>query len=143
LAAPEQSPATPKIVLGPDPEPNTIVLVIVGPIARADVPDLCKRARTLLEGSEADLVLCDVGALANPDVVAIDMLARLQLTARSLGRRVQVERAGTELKELITLVGLAAEVPCGDLPFESWRQAEEREKSGRVEEERDSGEPLG
>jgi ABC-type transporter Mla MlaB component len=142
LAAPEQSPTTPEVVLGPDAEPNTIVLAIVGPITRADVPDLCKRARALLEANEADLVLCDVGALANPDVVAVDVLARLQLTARKLGRRVRVERAGPELKELIDLVGLAAEVPCGDLSLESRRQAEKREESGRVEEERDPGESL-
>ncbi|MBA2476920.1 MAG: hypothetical protein H0V40_13310, partial [Actinobacteria bacterium] len=67
------------------PRPSTIVLALGGSLARADLPALCASFRVLLEASEADVVLCDVGALVDVDAAAIDALARLQLTARRLG----------------------------------------------------------
>lgn len=95
------------------PGPSPAVLVLVGPIARDDIPGLCARAHGLLERCDADLVVCDVGALARPDAATIDALARLQLTARRLGRRVELRAACGELEELIALMGLRAVLPCG------------------------------
>jgi len=95
-------------------EPSTIVRVLRGPIACADVPGICERLRVSLEGSDADLVVCDVGALAGPDVVTVDALARLQLTARRLGHRLRLRHASSELEELLALVGLSDVLPqCG------------------------------
>jgi ABC-type transporter Mla MlaB component len=143
LAAPEESP-TPRVrALRQPPGSSTIVLVISGPIARADVSRLCERARVLLEGSNAALAVCDVG-LADPDAVTVDVLARLQLTARKLGCRVQVCHAGGELQDLLALMGLRDAVPlCVDLPLETKRQAEQWEQAGGVEEEGDPGDPAG
>jgi ABC-type transporter Mla MlaB component len=95
----------------PGCEPSTIVFVISGGIARADVPELCERARVLLERSGAELVICDVGTLADPDAGTVDALARLQLTARLLGRRVRLRHASVELQELLDFMGLGDVVP--------------------------------
>lgn len=91
------------------PEPGPGVLV-VGPITRADVPLLCERLRLLVHGSGVEVVACDVRALA-ADVVAIEALARLALTARRLGCRVRLRRLSRELKGLLDLCGLADALP--------------------------------
>jgi ABC-type transporter Mla MlaB component len=111
----------------PHPEPSTIVLVMTGPITRADVPILCDRIRVLLEGSDADLVICDMGVLVKPDAATIEVLARLQLTARRLRRQVQVLDACGELRDLLALTGLSDVVPpCGELT----PRAEEEGRTG-------------
>jgi hypothetical protein len=110
-------------------------VVIAGPIARADVPGLCRRVGVLLQGSDADVAICDVRACVNPDAVTVDALARLQLTARRLGRRIRLCHASCELRELLALVGLCDVVPLGaELRPEPWRQAEEREQARGVKE---------
>ncbi len=118
------------------------MLTFRGPIDPADVPDLCERARALLEATEADLAICDVGELVDPDAATVEALARLQLTAGRLGRRVTVRRACGELKELVALMGLTDVVPCVDSDLETGRQSEQREPPGRVEEERDRADPV-
>jgi ABC-type transporter Mla MlaB component len=144
LAAPEGSPTTPVRALRTPLEPSTVVLVISGPIARAAVPALCERVRVLLEGSDADLVICDVGTLVDPDAVTVDALARLQLIARRFGRQVQLRQACRGLQELLTLMGLSDVVPLSaELPLlEPRRQAEEREPAGGIEEEADPADPV-
>ena len=91
--------------------PSTIVFVIAGPIACADAPSLCARVRVLLEESGAELVVCDVGTLADPDAGTVDALARLQLTARLLGRQVRLRHASADLQELLDFMGLSDVVP--------------------------------
>ena len=63
-------------------------LAIRGRIARGDVATLCDSARPILEAADSEVVVCDVGAIVDPDASAIDALARLQLAARRLGRRI-------------------------------------------------------
>ena len=118
--------------------PRTIVLFLGGPLARADLPKLCADARSLLTASAADVLVCDVGGLKEPDVVAVDAVARLQLTARRLGSRICVRHASAELEELLRFTGLA-EI-CGLRGVLEW-QAEEREDPLGVEEESELGDP--
>ena len=99
---------------------------MVGPFTSEGIPALCERARVLLEGCDAGRVACDVGALAEPDVVTIAGLARLQLTARRLGSRVELQRACGELEDLLVLTGLGDVLPC----------ARHREDASGVEPER-------
>jgi ABC-type transporter Mla MlaB component len=82
------------------------VLVLACPIAPQDIPALCRRARTLAERSDVELVVCDVGGLVEPDVVAVEALARVQLTVRRLGRRVMVRNSCGQLQELLAFMGL-------------------------------------
>lgn len=133
---------------GPFGRPRTLaqpamVLVFDGPIDRADIPAMCHRVRVLLEGCQTGPVVFDVGAIADPDAVTVDALARLQLTARRLGRLVRLRNACRELRELLGFVGLSGVVPCDPaLPVDVERQAEQGEQLRRVEEEADPRDPI-
>lgn len=114
-------------------------LVLSEPIARDDIPRLCERIRPLLDLAEHDPVDCDVGALGEPDAVSVEALARLQLTARRLGRRLRFRGACGELQDLVALVGLGEVLPCGPRSgLEPRGQPEEREQSLGVQEEADA-----
>lgn len=80
-------------------------IVLDGAIARSDVPLLCERLRALIEQHDLDLVDCEVSAVL-VDLVAIEALARLQLTARRHGCRVCLVDASGELESLLVLCGL-------------------------------------
>lgn len=124
------------------PPPSSIVVVVGGQIAPADVAAICDRIGMLLERSEADLVVCDVGALADPDAASLDALCRLQLIARRLGRRAQALDTRGELQDLLVFTGLSGAVPCDDLDLEPIGQPEQREQAGGVQEERDAADPI-
>lgn len=93
---------------------STIVLVLDGPIAASAVAGLCERVRTLLDGGDTEVVICDVGALTEPCAVTIDALARLQLTARRSGGSVRLRNASKELRGLLALLGLGDVLPSSD-----------------------------
>lgn len=90
--------------MGP-PVPDTLELVIWGPIERADLPGLFDRVCTRLQASDAKLVVCDVGGVA-ADAVAVDALARLKLAAQRNGCQVRMLGASEELGELVAFMGL-------------------------------------
>jgi len=107
---------------------NTVVMVMEGPIVSAEVTALCECVRVLVADSGVELVVCDVGALTNPDLATVDALARLQLTARRLGGQVQVRRPCEALQSLLALAGLSEVVPLNvGSGFDPGGQAEERE----------------
>jgi ABC-type transporter Mla MlaB component len=122
-------------------ETETSVLILSGPIARADMAAFCERARLLLVRSRSELVICDVAALVDPDAETVEALARLQLTARMLGCRVSLREPGDRLQELLTFVGLADVFPCVS-DVETVGKTEEREQSLGIEEEADPGDPA-
>ena len=81
----------------------SIVFPIGGPIAREELPSLCRRFRAAAEG--ATEVVCDVG-LCPADAAAVDALARVTLTARRLGCTVRLRHASAELLALVAFMGL-------------------------------------
>jgi ABC-type transporter Mla MlaB component len=87
------------------PAPTTIRFAITGPIARADLPGLCERVCRLLEGSGAEVALCDVSGVP-VDAVTVDALARLQLAARRRDCVVHLRDASSELLGLVRFMGL-------------------------------------
>jgi ABC-type transporter Mla MlaB component len=114
-------------------------LIFGGPIARDEIHAVCERARTLFQRCEADSVVCDVSAL-DPDAVAIDALARVQLTARRQGRRIELDGVGAELRELLVFAGLVEVLPLvAASGVEPRGQPEEREQAPGVQEEADPG----
>jgi ABC-type transporter Mla MlaB component len=126
----------------PPPAPDPTVVFLGGRIDRGDIPVLCERITALLQG-DARRVVCDVGALVDPDVETVDALARLQLAAGRRGHRVRLRGACGELQGLLLLMGLSEVLPIGpELPVEPRRQAEEREQVRGVEEEGDPGDPA-
>ena len=143
MAAPEESP-TPRRSERPPHGPDTIDLVFTGAIDRARIPALCDRLDAVLECSDADLVLCDVGAVVHPDAVTIDAMARMHLTALRLGRRIRFHQACGELLDLLAFVGLSDVLPVeAALRLDLGGQAEEREEARGVQEEADTGDPAG
>jgi hypothetical protein len=111
----------------PDPDG---VLVVGGPVADGDLGVLCERLRVLATAAQGEDIVCDVRALA-ADGVSVDVLARLQLTARRHGCRIRLRHASSELDQLLTFCGLAGVVVLG---LEPQRQPEEREHPRGVEE---------
>jgi anti-anti-sigma regulatory factor len=122
---------------GSEPSPaGVLTVIVVGPLTRADVGDLCERARLALEATTAATLTCDVAALVDPDAVVVDALARLALTARRLGRGFRLRHASPALEDLLAWTGLGTVLTaCGELRLEPCGQAEEREEPLRVEEE--------
>lgn len=112
-------------------------LVMTGPITRAGIMDLCACARGLLEGCDARVVVLDLGDIA-PDAVAVDALARLQLTVGQAGKRIRFRRACGEIRQLVALMGLAdiLTFDSGSSVEPGW-EVEEGEQVRGVEEERD------
>jgi ABC-type transporter Mla MlaB component len=124
-------------------EPSTIALVVAGRIARADVAALCDRVRALLEESRAELLVCEVAATADPDMATVELLARLQLVARRLGRQVRLSRAPAGLVELLALLGLDEVLQSRNgSRLQPERQPEEREQPFRVEERGEIDDPA-
>ena len=83
-----------------------------------------------------ETVIVDCARVNDPDVSAIDCIARRVLVARRDGCECRLAHASDELLELIELTGLG-EV----LRVEVRRQSEEREEPGCVEEERELADP--
>lgn len=118
-------------------EVSTIVLVISGPIDRADIPALCERAREVLRRCDADLVDCDLRGVAHPDVTVVEAMARLQLTAGRTGRRIRFRGPHPELLWLLRVTGMCDVLLCGPGSGEVGWQAEQREQRRGVEKEAD------
>ncbi|MEV6860255.1 STAS domain-containing protein [Streptosporangium subroseum] len=99
-------------------------------ITRADIPVLCADLAELVRGRGrgGGVVVCDVAGVAHPDVVTVEALARLRLTARRHGWSLVVTGAGPDLLELVRLLGLT------DALIQAGRQSEERKQTGGVEE---------
>jgi ABC-type transporter Mla MlaB component len=117
-------------------------IVVSGPVGAAAMRSLCDRVHLALEGSHVDVIVCDVTSPPEPDASTVDALARSALTARRLGRRIVLRDAPSRLLELVALMGLADVLRCPvGLPLGMVGQTEEREEPGRVEEERQAGDP--
>jgi len=117
------------------------VWVVEPGIDHAGIAAVCERFASFAasfavpsESGEA-VIVCDVGAIIDPDLATVSLLARLQLTARRLGRGIQLHRAQDRLIELIILAGLGAVLPLRpELVGELGREAEQGEQPLHVEE---------
>jgi hypothetical protein len=96
----------PRNVLTPQPmpEPDSAMLVVEA-ISREEVPAACERLRALIGACDADVVVCDVGALA-ADLVTVEALLRMRLTARRLGRGLRLRNASVDLERIVAFCGL-------------------------------------
>ncbi|MGR6317528.1 STAS domain-containing protein [Micromonospora soli] len=68
---------------------SAISFAVGATLTRADIPALCADLAEVLRGRDRGVVVCDVTGV-RPDVVAIEALARLGLTARRHGWRLVV-----------------------------------------------------
>ncbi len=113
MEAPDQMPACPAGTERPGAR-DVAVLVVDGPLTRADIPQLCERARALMDQAGVHALVCDVGGHVVVDAVTVEALARLQLAARRRGCRVSLRRASIDLLGLLSLAGLTDVVPLED-----------------------------
>ena len=104
LAASDESPP---IIPSVDPPTREVGFGLPEHIDRTEIPWLCLRLQVLAASVAADRLVCDVGAIVEPDAVTVDALARLQLIARRSGREMGIRHASRELEELLDLTGLA------------------------------------
>jgi anti-anti-sigma regulatory factor len=89
------------------------------------------------------VILCDAAELTGPDLDTVDALARLQLSARRRGCRVELRNVPPDLAELLELCGLAQVLRLADaLGVDPRRQPEHREEAGGVQEEGDPRDPV-
>ncbi|WP_189040356.1 STAS domain-containing protein [Micromonospora sonchi] len=108
-----------------------------GTLTRADIPALCVRLAEVLRGRDPGVVVCDVSGAIRPDVVMVEALARLCLTARRHGWRLVLNGASADLLELADLLGLTGVL------FQPLRQPEHRKQACGVEEVVDRRDPPG
>jgi hypothetical protein len=111
--------------------------------ARDDVAGACEDLRALIGAREADVVVCDVGELV-ADLAAVDVLARLRLTAQRLGCALRLRGPSRALEQMLAFCGLCDVLPLeGELGGVRWHggQAEEREQPLGVEERVEARDP--
>ncbi|MEA2651510.1 MAG: hypothetical protein QOI85_1231 [Chloroflexota bacterium] len=107
-------PLSPLHGAGPAQGPSAVVLELRGAIARSEIHALCARVQALLEKGGAEVVVCDVAGVSDPDCGTVDALARMQLTAKRLGRGLRLRGASDELHDLLAMAGLCEVVGvCG------------------------------
>jgi anti-anti-sigma regulatory factor len=88
------------------------------------------------------IVVVDVSSLTAPDERVLEILVRLQLTARRCGAAIRLCHARAELVDLLALVGLSDVLPVvADSGYEPDRLVEQREEP-LVDEEVDPGDPT-
>ena len=92
------------------PSTGRIVLTLGPTIRRGEILGLCERLAALRH--PAHVVVCVT--LACPDMLTVEALARICLTARRHDCEVTVEGADERLIDLLTLTGLAGVVPIDD-----------------------------
>lgn len=88
-------------------------VLALGPVLDlAELPALCEAVVVALAGAGA--VICDVSAVRPVDARLVEVLARLQLTARRHGGSVRVRGADPRLLLLLAFTGLAGVIPVED-----------------------------
>ena len=89
-------------------------MLVVAALGEADERSgLLATLEAMLDGCPATAITCDVSGL-DATLETIEALARLQLTARRRGGRLQLRNVEHPLEELIAFVGLRDTLPsCG------------------------------
>jgi hypothetical protein len=117
-------------------------LHVRGRIRPDDVAPLLAEVECALAVAGTGPVTCDVTELLEPDLVAMDALARMLLAARRVGRTLALAGPRRELAELLVICGLWDVFPRADgSGFEALGKPEQREVGLGVEERVDPGDP--
>ena len=102
-----------------------IRLALRGPIERTDLRGLYDRVCTLLTNNRGRAVECDVLGI-DPDAIAVEALATLQLAARRHACEFRLRNASDDLLELLDLLGLTEALTGEPSRVELERQPEQR-----------------
>lgn len=99
--------APPAVESGSSARTNLPVVAISGRIGTSDTDSLCARVQELFRAGDEEVVAVDVSGVIDPDVAALDALARLHLTSLRMGRRIKILHTCDQLEELVAFAGLA------------------------------------
>jgi anti-anti-sigma regulatory factor len=91
---------------GAHSEAAYVVWTLDTSITREAIPGIRDDLRACLQDSPAEVVICDVGAFTQPDLVIIEAMASLRLTAGRLHRRLLFRGPSDRLRMLLELTGL-------------------------------------
>lgn len=91
--------------------PSTLVIVVLAPVAPAELPEMCERTGVLLEDTAATVLVCDIGIFERPCAVLMDALARLRLVTKRLDRSMHLRNASDDMRALFGLAGLTDVLP--------------------------------
>lgn len=105
------------------------MIVLPASVGRERVVELCAR----VEGERGRVVVCDVGAVEEPGLGVVEVLARMELAARRRGGRIRLRGPGAALLALLDFVGLRLQVE---------GEVEEGEPALGVEEAVETGDPA-
>lgn len=111
MAAPEEERHAPTRPDASAAALGSVVLVLTGPPTVGSAGELCETARLLLETTGAGVLTCDVAGIGRADAGTVDVLARVALTARRLGRSVHLLDPCPQLQALLALTGLDVALP--------------------------------
>jgi len=125
---------------GVEPDaPRQLVVVIGRATAFTAVDALCARVHAAILQAGVRTVVCDVSALTDPDELALETVARVQLTSKRAHASMRLVGVGPRLADLLAAAGFA------DAVLGKWRSglevegnAEHREQVG-IDEEVDAG----
>jgi anti-anti-sigma regulatory factor len=117
---------------------GTLFVVVDRPAALDAVDPLCERVRATITESGARVLVCDVRALEDADELALETLARLQLTAKRAHAVMRLVEVGPRLGDLLAASGFDDLAPEWRSGLEVYGDVEEREQRG-VDEEVDAG----
>ena len=99
-------------MIGSRSGPHELVLTVSGSLGPDEIADLQRRVTLLLNRADPRPIVCDVSCVVDPDMSAIEALARVQLAARRAGREIQLRHRCAGLQELVDLAGLRETLPC-------------------------------
>ena len=126
-----------------EPPPATIIIRLRGSTPPAAVPPLCARLQLRLAGTDGDDVGCDASRPEDPDLTTIEVLARVQLTARRSDRVMGLRNPSRQLLDLLSLVGLSEVVVVAPRSAVETGRQPEQGKQARVEEVIEPGDAPG
>ncbi|MDQ1457211.1 MAG: hypothetical protein QOH28_2831 [Actinomycetota bacterium] len=118
----------------PVPPARPIVIVVHGRIENKGRIKNNGRIEDTGPDDASGPLACDVGQITEPDELALEVLARLQLTAQRLGVSIRLHNAGAALVDLLALAGLSDVLVVAESGVEPDREVEEREEVGVDEE---------
>lgn len=85
-----------------------------------DVPGICARFGELVRDRRPGLVVCDLGPIERPDIVTVEVLARLRLSANRLGCCLLFANMSADLARLLHFLGLHDVITSRSGPTDQW-----------------------
>ncbi|HET9346003.1 MAG TPA: STAS domain-containing protein [Candidatus Limnocylindrales bacterium] len=101
-------------------------LSVAGRLGPDRVAELCTRLRFAADAHPHEPLHLGTERIDDPDIGTVEALARVALEARRLGRRLDLDGAPPDLRELIAFAGFADVLRCAPPPADGPLSGESR-----------------